>query len=126
MQISITFQADFPLGNTELRTRNVDICNSALIYKFHQLLPAGLAQKAPAGLLFLHTMPQEPTVKRAVSFFDGQNLFRHAKEAFGYYHPNYDPGKLAAAVCVAKGWSAAGVRFYTGVPEAEHSQMWHG
>ncbi|MYH91868.1 MAG: NYN domain-containing protein [Gammaproteobacteria bacterium] len=71
-------------------------------------------------------MPQEPTVKRAVSFFDGQNLFRHAKDAFGHHHPNYDPGKLAVAVCDANGWSETGVHFYTGVPEAEHSAMWHG
>ncbi len=71
-------------------------------------------------------MPQEPTVKRAISFFDGQNLFRHAKDAFGHHHPNHDPGKLAAAVCAANDWSETGVRFYTGVPEAEHSEMWHG
>ena len=71
-------------------------------------------------------MPQEPTVKRAVSSFDSQNLFRHAKDAFGHHHPNYDPGKLAAAVCDANGWSATGVRLYTGVPEAEYSAMWHG
>ena len=29
-------------------------------------------------------MPREPTTKRAVSFIDGQNLFRHAKDAFGH------------------------------------------
>ncbi|MDE0250009.1 MAG: NYN domain-containing protein [Gammaproteobacteria bacterium] len=70
-------------------------------------------------------MPKEPAVKRAVSFFDGQNLFRHAKEVFGYYHPNYDPCKLAAAVCAARGWQLGEVRFYTGIPEAEHSAFWH-
>ncbi len=71
-------------------------------------------------------MPQEPVEKRAVSFFDGQNLFWHAKDAFGHHHPNYDPVKLAAAVCAAKGWSSVGVHFYTGVPQVEHSPMWHG
>ena len=71
-------------------------------------------------------MPEEPTVKRAVSFFDGQNLFRHAKDAFGHHHPNYDPVRLAAAVCDANGWISAAVRFYTGVPEAKSSPMWHG
>ena len=70
-------------------------------------------------------MPKEPVVKRAVSFFDGQNLFRHAKDVFGHYHPNYDPDKLTTAVCAAKGWKASGVRFYTGTPEAEHSAFWH-
>ena len=71
-------------------------------------------------------MPEEPTEKRAVSFFDGQNLFRHAKDAFGHHHPNYDPVRLAAAVCDANGWISASVRFYTGVPDAKRSPMWHG
>ena len=71
-------------------------------------------------------MATEPEIKRAVAFFDGQNLFRHAKDAFGHHHPNYDPAKLAAAVCAACGWIVAGVRFYTGVPDAERSPMWHG
>ncbi len=70
-------------------------------------------------------MPNEPAVKRAASFFDGQNLFRHAKDAFGHHHPNYDPHKLAKAVCAAKGWTVSGVRFYTGIPEAAHSTFWH-
>ncbi len=71
-------------------------------------------------------MRNEPEVKRAVSFIDGQNLFRHAKDAFGHHHPNYDPRKLAEAVCAAKGWINSGVRFYTGVPDAKQSAMWHG
>ena len=36
-------------------------------------------------------MPEEPKERRAVSFLDGQNLFRHANDAFRYYQPNYDP-----------------------------------
>jgi len=71
-------------------------------------------------------MPAEPDIKRAVSFIDGQNLFRHAKDAFGHYHPNYDPQKLSDAVCHAHGWINRGVRFYTGVPSAERQLMWHG
>ena len=63
----------------------------------------------------------EPLVQRAVSFFDGQNLFHHAKAAFGYTHPNYDPLKLANAVCSAHGWENHGVRFYTGVLTATGS-----
>ena len=43
-------------------------------------------------------MFDEPEFKRAVSFIDGQNLFRHAKDAFGHHHPNYDPRKLTEAV----------------------------
>lgn len=34
-------------------------------------------------------MPAEPLIKRAVAFFDGQNLFHAVKSAFGYTHPNY-------------------------------------
>ena len=63
---------------------------------------------------------------RAVSFIGGQNLFRHAKDAFGHHYPNYDPIKLAAAVCAAKGWVAARVCSYTGVPNVSTSPMWHG
>ena len=54
-------------------------------------------------------MPAEPDIKRAVSFIDGQNLYRHAKDAFGYHHPNYDPRKLADAVCAERGWVNHGV-----------------
>ncbi|HJT32057.1 MAG TPA: hypothetical protein VJ783_08370 [Pirellulales bacterium] len=49
-------------------------------------------------------MPAEPAVKRAVAFFDGQNLFYAAKYAFGYNWPNYDPLKLAGIVCQKQGW----------------------
>lgn len=68
----------------------------------------------------------EPAAKRAVSFFDGQNLFRRAKAAFGYYHPNYDPRKLSDAVCEVRGWQNHGVRFYTGVPDPRRNPMWYG
>ena len=70
-------------------------------------------------------MPAEPELKRAVSFIDGQNLYRHAKDAFGHHHPNYDPRQLADAVCAECGWGNHGVRFYTGVPSVERSPMWH-
>ena len=71
-------------------------------------------------------MADEPPVKRAVAFFDGQNLYRHAKDAFGHTHPNYDPKKLFGAVCAAKGWEDYGVRFYTGTPRADKNPFWHG
>ena len=69
---------------------------------------------------------QSAISERAVSFIDGQNLFRHAKDAFGHHHPNYDLHKLTDAVCAANGWSNHGIRFYTGIPSVEHSPMWHG
>ena len=71
-------------------------------------------------------MPEEPDVKRAISFIGGQNLFRHAKDAFGHYNPNYDPRKLSNAVCEGHGWINHGVRFYTGIPGADRAPMWHG
>ncbi len=92
---------------------------------FCELVPVGLAERPRRGYFFNASMFSEPDTKRAISFFDGQNLFRHAKTAFGHYHPNYDPKKLTAAVCAAKGWTVAEVRFYTGVPQREHSEMWH-
>jgi uncharacterized LabA/DUF88 family protein len=68
----------------------------------------------------------EPKAKRAIAFFDGQNLYRHAKAAFGHHHPNYDVKKLFAAVCVQQGWIETAIRFYTGTPSHAESPMWHG
>ena len=80
---------------------------------------------APAGL-FYRAMPEEPPVKRAVAFFDGQNLYHHAKAAFGHYHPNFDPIKLSDVICKQQGWQPTGVRFYTGVPDSSRDPYWHG
>jgi uncharacterized LabA/DUF88 family protein len=70
-------------------------------------------------------MPAEPLVKRAVAFFDGQNLFYAAKDAFGYTFPNYDPTALARSVAASHGWTLEEVRFYTGVPAAKDSPSWN-
>jgi len=67
----------------------------------------------------------EPATKRAIVFIDGQNLFRSAKEAFGYTFPNFDPHALALAICTAQGWTLAEVRFYTGVPDAADDAFWN-
>lgn len=60
----------------------------------------------------------------AMAFVDGQNLFQHAKEAFGHFHPNYDPIKLHAHVCAAHGWTPNLVRFYSGVPTTAEDPKW--
>ena len=60
----------------------------------------------------------EPDAKRAVAFFDGQNLFHAAREAFGFSFPNFDPLELALTVAGVKGYQLTQVRFYTGVPDA--------
>lgn len=61
-----------------------------------------------------------------MAFIDGQNLFQHAKDAFGHHHPNYDPIKLHHAVCAHHGWTPSLVRFYTGVPSKQENPMWGG
>jgi uncharacterized LabA/DUF88 family protein len=59
-----------------------------------------------------------------MAFVDGQNLYQHAKEAFGHHHPNYDLKKLHTAVCAVHGWRPTLINFYTGVPSSVESQMW--
>ena len=90
-----------------------------------QLVPAGLAARPRRGYFF-RAIPAEPDIKRAVSFIDGQNLYRHAKDAFGHHHPSYDPRRLVDAVCADRDWVNHGVRFYTGFPSADRTPMWHG
>ena len=66
-----------------------------------------------------------PDTKRAIAFFDGQNLYHGAKEAFGYTHPNYDVAKLAREVCTRQGWHLVQTRFYTGVHTPEGNAFLH-
>ena len=66
----------------------------------------------------------EPEKPRTIALIDGQNLFYAARDAFGYSFPNYDPLKLAKAVCDQKNWHLEQVRFYTGVPEAQDNHQW--
>ena len=70
-------------------------------------------------------MPSEPAIKRAVAFVDGQNLYRCAKAAFGYHHPNYDVHALASSVCLQQGWQLSRVQFYTGIPDASDNAFWN-
>jgi hypothetical protein len=68
------------------------------------LLPAGHAERPPAGLSVSPPgtlLPTEPLEKRAVVFVDGQNLFYGVREAFGYTHPNYDVAALAGPLAHA-------------------------
>jgi hypothetical protein len=70
-------------------------------------------------------MLYEPATKRAIAFFDGQNLFHCAKAAFGYTFPNFDPVALTNAVCAKQQWLNGGVRFYTGVPDVTDNALWN-
>jgi hypothetical protein len=71
-------------------------------------------------------MPAEPTVKRTIAFFDGQNLYHTAKKVFGYTYPNYDHLALATLVCKQQDWQLQQTRFYTGVPSAVDDPHWNG
>jgi uncharacterized LabA/DUF88 family protein len=70
-------------------------------------------------------MPPQPQPIRAITFFDGQNLFHSAKAAFGYTFPNYDPLALSSKICTVKGWELAETRFYTGVPSDQDNAFWN-
>ena len=83
--------------------------------------PLDLPQ-GPGGVIFLF-VPPEPATKRVIAFVDGQNLFRAAKQAFGYtYH---DVAALATAVAANHSWDLLGTRFYTGVPDALDDAVWN-
>jgi uncharacterized LabA/DUF88 family protein len=59
----------------------------------------------------------EPAVKRVVAFFDGRNLRKSARSAFGdREYENIHPLKIARLICARQGWQLEGVRFYIGVP----------
>lgn len=64
-------------------------------------------------------------VKKAIVFVDGQNLYRSAKDAFGYHFPNYDIKALSEMVCRSQGLNLSEVYFYTGVPDTQDVPLWH-
>ena len=70
-------------------------------------------------------MPSEPSIKRAVAFVDGQNLYHSVRESFGYTYPNYDVSALSRSICRSKGWGLRQVRFYTGIPDSSDDAFWN-
>jgi len=77
------------------------------------------------GFAFLgDDLAEEPEIKYAMAFVDGQNLYQHAKAAFNHHHPNYDLVKLHSLVCETHGWKPTLVRFYTGIPSKQEEPMW--
>ncbi len=70
-------------------------------------------------------MPLEPTIKRLMTFVDGQALYRSAKDAFGYNYPNYDVQKLSQEIATIKGWKLTKTHFYTGIPDHAENALWH-
>lgn len=67
----------------------------------------------------------EPKIKKAFVFVDGQNLYRAAKDAFGYHYPNYNISLLSKHVCSIRGWDLSSIYFYTGVPDPQDNSFWH-
>jgi uncharacterized LabA/DUF88 family protein len=70
-------------------------------------------------------MPPEPSLKRAIAFIDGQNLYHAVRESFGYSYPNYDLKALSQRICEQKGWELIEIRFYTGVPDQSDDPFWN-
>jgi uncharacterized LabA/DUF88 family protein len=70
-------------------------------------------------------MVNSPDQPRCTAFFDGQNLFHSAKQAFGYTFPNFDPVALHRHLCVQRTWVAEETRFYTGIPDASDNALWN-
>lgn len=65
-----------------------------------------------------------PPRPRVMTFFDGQNLFRSAKDLYGYRDASYDPLLLSEFVARSLGCDLVGVRFYTGVHrQVEHPRL---
>lgn len=73
---------------------------------------------------------------RTIVFFDGQNLYHLAREAWApippipgspYGYPSYNVHLLAQVLCSRDPRKVLNqVRFYTGVPSLRQSTLWHG
>jgi hypothetical protein len=68
----------------------------------------------------------EPNIKRTYAYFDGQNFFYAAREAFGYRYPNYAPWILSTKICQMYGWHLDKIFFYTGIPSPQDDPFWSG
>lgn len=73
-----------------------------------------------------------PYKNYSMAFFDVQNLFRHAKEAFHehdddpYHHPSFNPIKLHEGIAQMMGCIPNMTRYYTGIPLKADQPMWGG
>jgi uncharacterized LabA/DUF88 family protein len=71
-------------------------------------------------------MSAVPAPNRAIAFFDGQNLFAAARDAFGFNTPSYGVPRLAQGIALERGWDLIETRFYTGLPNRqEHPRLHH-
>ena len=63
--------------------------------------------------------------KRAIAFFDGQNLFAAARDAFGFTTASYGVPRLAQAIALQRGWGLIETRFSTGMSDRQESPRLH-
>jgi len=66
-----------------------------------------------------------PRANRAIAFFDGQNLFAAARDAFGFTTASYGVPRLARAIALQRGWDLIQTRFYTGMPNRQDNPGLH-
>ena len=71
-------------------------------------------------------MRTEPEKKRCVVFIDAPSIHRAAQAAFSVSWPNFDPKKIALALCEANGWELAETRLYALTPTARQNERWCG
>jgi uncharacterized LabA/DUF88 family protein len=95
-----------------------------IIILSNRLAPRLINRKVSGGVIFYGNKLIEPGIKKVFAFFDGQNLFHSAKEAFGYTYPNFDPILLAKTICQRQGWRLDKILFYTGVPAEHDNKFW--
>ena len=69
-------------------------------------------------------MAKTPTSNMHV-FIDGQNLYKSAKDAFGFDLPNFDVFALSGQLAKQQNCVLSGVNFYTGVPSLSEKPAWH-
>ncbi len=69
---------------------------------------------------------QEPLKKRTITFFDCQNLFQSAKNAWGYSYPNFEPVKLSLTLLQSHpDWKLTGIHLYSGIHSAQRNPRWN-
>ena len=69
---------------------------------------------------------KEPLTKRVYVFIDGQNLYKSAKECYGYKFPNYNPYLLAKEIvnqCPDR--KLERICFYTGIHRFKRNRILH-
>jgi uncharacterized LabA/DUF88 family protein len=90
------------------------------------LIPARSTLKSPGRGFFVseNSKVDQTPLKRAIFFFDVQNLFHAVGEAFNISEPNFDPIKLSDHFCKERNWLRSGIFFYTGIPDSKKQPRW--